>query len=303
MKPLRFGIKTAPQHTTYEDMLAVWQEADAIPAIEHAWLFDHLRRSTAMSTARASKDGRPSPPSPRDQTPPARSDGHRQHLSPSGGADQDRDRPSMSSPAGGSTSGSARAGTSTSIARWGSRSIAPGERIRRLDEACEIYKRLCTQHLTDFDGRYYQLKEARYEPKPMQTPYPPITIGGSGEKLTLRVVAKHADIWNFVGGTVETFQHKDRILREHCAAIGRDPEEIELSVQVRSTTTISSKTARHRAKLCRRRRDPPDPRPAPAVPRRDRHPAGRGGRAENSARQVTYPRGRSRRARFLPGAA
>src|SRR4051812_6760292 len=41
MKPLRFGIKTAPQHTTYEDMLAVWQEADEIPAIEHAWLFDH----------------------------------------------------------------------------------------------------------------------------------------------------------------------------------------------------------------------------------------------------------------------
>jgi alkanesulfonate monooxygenase SsuD/methylene tetrahydromethanopterin reductase-like flavin-dependent oxidoreductase (luciferase family) len=109
---------------------------------------------------------------------------------------------------------------------------APGERIRRLNEACEIYKLLCTQHLTDFDGRYYQLKEARCEPKPVQKPYPPIVIGGSGEQLTLRVVARHADIWNFVGGSIETFQHKDRILREHCAAVGRDPEAIERSVQI-----------------------------------------------------------------------
>src|SRR5688572_30296893 len=84
----------------------------------------------------------------------------------------------------------------------------PGERIRRLDEACEIYKRLCTQPTTDFDGRYYQLKEARCEPKPVQKPYPPIVIGGGGEKLTLLVTAKHADIWNFGGGTPETLRHK-----------------------------------------------------------------------------------------------
>ena len=100
---------------------------------------------------------------------------------------------------------------------------APGERIRRLGEACEITKRLFTQHLTDFDGRYYQLAEARLEPKPVQKPYPPFVIGGGGEQLTLRVVARYADIWNFAGGDVETFRHKVRVLHEHCAAIGRDP--------------------------------------------------------------------------------
>jgi alkanesulfonate monooxygenase SsuD/methylene tetrahydromethanopterin reductase-like flavin-dependent oxidoreductase (luciferase family) len=110
---------------------------------------------------------------------------------------------------------------------------APGERIRRLDEACEIYKRLLTEPTVDFDGRYYQLKEARSAPKPVQKPYPPIVIGGVGEQLTLRVTAKHADIWNFSGADVETFQHKVNVLREHCAAIGRDPAEIALSYQHR----------------------------------------------------------------------
>jgi len=107
----------------------------------------------------------------------------------------------------------------------------PGERIRRFGEACEITKRLWTQHLTDFDGRYYQLKEARCEPKPVQKPYPPFVIGGSGEQLTLRIVAQYANVWNFAGGTVENFTHKISVLREHCAAVGRDMAEIEISIQ------------------------------------------------------------------------
>jgi alkanesulfonate monooxygenase SsuD/methylene tetrahydromethanopterin reductase-like flavin-dependent oxidoreductase (luciferase family) len=109
----------------------------------------------------------------------------------------------------------------------------PGERIRRLGEGCEIARRLWTQPHTDFEGRYYQLTQARCEPKPIQKPYPPIVIGGSGEQLTLRVVARYADIWNFGGTDMETFQHKVRVLHEHCAAVGRDPEQIELSVQAR----------------------------------------------------------------------
>ena len=108
----------------------------------------------------------------------------------------------------------------------------PGERIRRLDEACEIIKRLYTQHLTDFDGRYYQLKAARCEPKPVQKPSPPIVIGGGGEQLTLRVVARHADIWNFASGAVEDFSRKAALLRTYCEEIGRDPGAIELSVQI-----------------------------------------------------------------------
>jgi alkanesulfonate monooxygenase SsuD/methylene tetrahydromethanopterin reductase-like flavin-dependent oxidoreductase (luciferase family) len=83
-----------------------------------------------------------------------------------------------------------------------------------------------------FDGKYYQLKDARSEPKPVQKPYPPFVIGGGGEQLTLRVVATYADIWNH-GGTVEEFTHKVGVLRKHCAAVGRNPEEITLSWQLR----------------------------------------------------------------------
>jgi alkanesulfonate monooxygenase SsuD/methylene tetrahydromethanopterin reductase-like flavin-dependent oxidoreductase (luciferase family) len=108
---------------------------------------------------------------------------------------------------------------------------APGERIRRLGEACDIIKSLFTEHLTTYDGRYYQVKDARCEPKPVQKPYPPFVIGGSGEQLTLRVVAKHANVWNFGGSDPEQFKHKVKILHEHCAAIARDPSEIALSIQ------------------------------------------------------------------------
>ena len=107
----------------------------------------------------------------------------------------------------------------------------PAQRIHELDEACEILKRLWTQELADFEGKYYTLQAARHEPKPVQTPYPPIVLGGGGEKLTLRVVAKHADMWNFGGGTPEEGARKLRILDEHCAAIGRDPATIRRSAQ------------------------------------------------------------------------
>ena len=232
MRPLRFGIKTAPQDTTYEDMLAIWQEADAIPVFEHAWLFDHF----------APINGHLDGPCLEGWTLlaayAARTTRLRVGLMVTGNTYR---HPAVLANIAATTDVISGGRLDFGIgAGWnqyehtsmGIPLYAPGERIRRLNEACEIYKLLCTQHLTDFDGRYYQLKEARCEPKPVQKPYPPIVIGGSGEQLTLRVVARHADIWNFVGGSIETFQHKDRILREHCAAVGRDPEAIERSVQI-----------------------------------------------------------------------
>jgi alkanesulfonate monooxygenase SsuD/methylene tetrahydromethanopterin reductase-like flavin-dependent oxidoreductase (luciferase family) len=102
------------------------------------------------------------------------------------------------------------------------------ERIRRLDEACEIIKRLWTQPVTDFEGQYYRLQQAYCEPKPVQEPRPPIMIGGGGEQLTLRVVAKHADEWNLFGSP-EDFRRKIAILEEHCRSVGRDPASIEKS--------------------------------------------------------------------------
>jgi F420-dependent oxidoreductase-like protein len=102
------------------------------------------------------------------------------------------------------------------------------ERIRRLDEALDVIKGLWTQKQLTFEGRYYTLKNAYCEPKPLQRPRPPIMIGGAGEKLMLRVVAKHADLWNTFG-SVELFRQKIAVLREHCVAVGRNIDEIDIS--------------------------------------------------------------------------
>jgi F420-dependent oxidoreductase-like protein len=119
----------------------------------------------------------------------------------------------------------------------------PAERSDRFEEACEVLLGLLTQETTTFAGKYYQLNEARCEPKPVQAPHPPICIGGGGEKRTLRTTAKYAQHWNFVGGTPEEFAHKREVLYQHCADIGRDPAEITLSSHVRLDDDGPSKVA------------------------------------------------------------
>jgi alkanesulfonate monooxygenase SsuD/methylene tetrahydromethanopterin reductase-like flavin-dependent oxidoreductase (luciferase family) len=100
----------------------------------------------------------------------------------------------------------------------------PAVRIAQLEEAVQITRLLWTQTPATFEGKYYSIHEAYCEPKP--DPVPPILIGGGGEQLTLRVVAKYADMWNIPGGDFENYKRKLGILREHCAAIGRDFDSI-----------------------------------------------------------------------------
>jgi alkanesulfonate monooxygenase SsuD/methylene tetrahydromethanopterin reductase-like flavin-dependent oxidoreductase (luciferase family) len=95
----------------------------------------------------------------------------------------------------------------------------PAVRIAQLEETVEIIKALWTQKTATYTGKYYQIHEAYCEPKP--DPLPPIVIGGGGEQLTLRVVAKHADHWDLSGPSVETYAHKLEVLRRHCEAVGR----------------------------------------------------------------------------------
>jgi F420-dependent oxidoreductase-like protein len=102
-----------------------------------------------------------------------------------------------------------------------------GYRLRKLDEACQVIKGLFNNDYFDFDGEFYQLKNAAMEPKPKQENLP-LMIGGGGEKVTLRIVAKYADEWN-VWGDVDTLIHKMSVLDQHCEDIGRDPKEIERS--------------------------------------------------------------------------
>jgi len=91
-----------------------------------------------------------------------------------------------------------------------------------------------TQREVNFESKYYKLKGALCDPKPIQKPHPPILVGGGGEKLTLRVTAKHADKWN-IGGTLEVFKRKLEVLKKHCKKVGRDFNSI---VKVHSGITM-----------------------------------------------------------------
>ena len=186
---MRFAFKTAPQHTTWADMLAVWQAADDIEVFESGWTFDHFYPIFSDST------------------------------------------------------GPCLEGWTTLIAlaqatrrlRLGAYGIAlgtPKERSDRFEEACEVLVGLLSQETTTFKGEYYHLVDARNEPKGVQRPHPPICIGGSGERRTLRTAARFAQHWNFVGGTPEEFARKREVLHAHCHDIGRDPGEILLSSHV-----------------------------------------------------------------------
>lgn len=229
---IRFGIKTAPQHTTYGEVLRVWQEADEQPLLEHAWLFDHfmpivgdpagpclegwsLLAALAASTRRL-----------------------RVGLMVTGNTYR---HPAVLANIAATVDIISNGRLDLGIgAGWNEREhgaysipLYPvGERIRRLGEACEVIRLLWMERAASFEGTYYRLTEAYCEPKPLQNPHPPIVIGGSGERLTLRVAARYADIWNYVTGPVEEFTRKNAVLDEHCRVVGRDPAVIERSVQL-----------------------------------------------------------------------
>jgi F420-dependent oxidoreductase-like protein len=100
------------------------------------------------------------------------------------------------------------------------------DRIAMLRETVEIVRSLWTEADTTYAGKHFTLDGAQCDPKPLQDPHPPILIGGGGEQLTLRVVARLADRSNF-GGKPEEFAHKCDVLQRHCDAVGRDYDEIE----------------------------------------------------------------------------
>ena len=112
-----------------------------------------------------------------------------------------------------------------------------GERLDRLAESVEIVRRLLDGERFSHEGRFYRFRDALAAPRPVQA-HLPILIGGSGPQKTLRIVARHADLWNAFG-TPESLSASDAILAVRCAEIGRDPDEIErtvnLNVVVRST--------------------------------------------------------------------
>ena len=230
---MRFAVKIAPQHTTWQGMLEVFRAADDIEVFESGWTFDHFYpifsdhtgpclegwvATTALAQAtRRLRVGlmvtgnpyrHPAVLANMAATLDVVSDGRLELGIGAGWNQQECDAYGIELP-------------------------PLKERFDRFDEALAVITGLLTNETTDFDGRHYQLVDARCEPKAVQRPHPPICIGGGGEKRTLRSVARFAQHWNLAGGTPDVFAHKLGVLREHCAAIGRDPTEITTSVQVR----------------------------------------------------------------------
>jgi F420-dependent oxidoreductase-like protein len=119
------------------------------------------------------------------------------------------------------------------------------ERLDRLEEALQICRAMFHEAAPSFDGRYYRIDEARNVPRPIQPGGPPILVGGGGERRTLQLVARYADMANIIGD-VATVAHKVDVLRDHCKAEGRDPAEVTVS---RLATLVLTASAHETAEV------------------------------------------------------
>jgi len=244
---VRFGIKTTPVHTTYDEILRIWQEADEVPEIEDAWLWDHLlplygpadgpiyegwtllgalaaqtRRLRLGLLVTSNRIREPAVLGKIAGTVDAISHGRLIMGLGVGGTYQ---------PDG---SGGI-AGPNPAVAEYeayGLPLVSPAEGIARLSETIEILERMWSEPVFDFEGRYYQLRGTRNEPRPVRRP--PLLLGGWGNR-TLRLIAERADYWNIPGpphNSPEFLAERGRVLDAHCAALGRDPRQITRSVQL-----------------------------------------------------------------------
>lgn len=108
--------------------------------------------------------------------------------------------------------------------------LSPRDRILRLKESVEIIKNMWKKKEVNYQGKFYTIKKAVCEPKPLQQPYPPIIIGGGGEKFTLKVVAEHANRYDWGHlPTLKLYRNKLKILKKYCKMVGRNFQEIEKS--------------------------------------------------------------------------
>jgi F420-dependent oxidoreductase-like protein len=107
---------------------------------------------------------------------------------------------------------------------------SPKVRIERMGEAVAIIKKMWTEEKVNYTGKHYRIIDAVCEPKPVQKPHPPIIIGGGGEKLTVKVIAQHADRydWGYIP-SLEQYRRKLKVLQKHCEAVGRSLDEIEMA--------------------------------------------------------------------------
>ncbi len=230
---MRFAIKTRPEHTTWAQLRDVWVAADEVSLFESAWNWDHFYPLTGdltgpnleawtMLAALAEATGRirlgcqvtgmvyrhPAVLANMAATVDIISGGRLELGLGAGWNQMECDAYGIDLP-------------------------PLRERFDRFDEGVEAIVSLLSQETTTFEGRYVRLTEARCEPKPVQRPHPPVTIGGRGRTRTLRTAARWAQQWNAITSSPEEWLSLKDTLAGHCGRLGRDPGEITCSVNVR----------------------------------------------------------------------
>jgi len=229
---MRFAFRTAPQNTTWADLLTFWQVADDVDIFESGWVFDHFYPIFSDSTGPC-LEGWTVLTALAQATERVRlgtlvTGIHHRHPAVLANMAAALDIVS-----GGRLELGLGAGWNEeeSVA-YGLPLGTPAERSDRFEEACQVLTGLMSDATTTFSGEYFHLSEARNEPKGVQRPHPPICIGGNGEKRTLRTAARFAQHWSFLGGSPQEFAHKRDVLFGHCHDLGRDPGELILSSPV-----------------------------------------------------------------------
>jgi F420-dependent oxidoreductase-like protein len=230
---MRFAIKTRPEHTTWQQLRDVWIAADDFEIFESAWHWDHFYPlsgdmagpnleawTTLAALAQATQRIRvgcqvtgmiyrhPAVLANMAATTDIISNG-RLELGVGAGWNE------------------------METAAYGIELYPLKERFDRFDEGVQAMIALLTEKVANFDGKYIKLTDAYCEPKAVQTPHPPITIGGRGPKRTLRAVAKWAQHWNVIVPSPAEWKPLKDVLVKHCEDIGRDVNEITCSVNVR----------------------------------------------------------------------
>ncbi len=226
--PIRFGIQTGQQGVEWSQMLDLWRKADAW-GYDSLWNFDHFYAifmppespclegwttlaALAQATSRARVGTLVSGNTYRHPCVTAKMAATLDHVS------------------GGRFNLGIGAGWFELEHRaFGIDFKTVGARLAALDEACRIIKSMLTEERTTFHGVHYTVTDALGFPKPVQRPRPPIMIGGRGERVLLRIVAEHADMWNSYGHAEQMRQLID-VIRRHGDAVGRDPDQIEKTV-------------------------------------------------------------------------
>jgi F420-dependent oxidoreductase-like protein len=226
--PLRFGLKLSGQDTTIEALRAVWRVADE-SGFDHVWDFDHLASIGDGGPDRPIYEGWALQAAMAEATKRVRIGCLVTGNTYRNPALLAKSAVTVDYLSGGRLEfGIGAAWAEIEHQMYGFEGL--DHRVGRLSESLRIIKSMFTEERTNFEGRYYHFKDAIANPKPIQKPHPPFWIGASGPS-TLRLVARHADVWNIAGGDPARVKELTPMLEEACGAVGRNPSEIRRSIQ------------------------------------------------------------------------